>query len=201
MSAPASCTLFPESLKEATSIAHRDLERLALSESLLQPTLTRSGYLLYLDLMHDIISQVETSVFPLLWDEIDQLGDRKKEQLLLIDFEALGYSKTNPKRKVPDLLSADSSSGFAMGIMYVVEGSTLGGRVIYKSIQKSLGLDAEGGASYFAGYGEHTGRYWKEFMKVLADHEKKNKDSEEIIAGANHAFGVIKRHFVANSES
>jgi len=82
-----------------------------------------------------------------------------------------------------------------MGILYVIEGSTLGGRVIYKNIHQNLELDADSGAAYFSGYGELTEPLWKGFMAELVAYEQINNTGDEIIAGANHAFNAIHKHF------
>ena len=42
----------------------------------------------------------------------------------------------------------------------MVEGATLGGRIIGRHLRDGLGLNASTGASFFAGYGEQTGAMW-----------------------------------------
>lgn len=88
---------------------------------------------------------------------------------------------------------------FAIGIMYVVEGSTLGGRFILKNIQDALGYDETNGASYFAGYGNKTGSHWKKFLKELTDFEKQTNLENEIINGADYGFRIIYEHLSVNS--
>jgi heme oxygenase (biliverdin-IX-beta and delta-forming) len=57
----------------------------------------------------------------------------------------------------------------ALGSLYVLEGSALGGQVIAAQVQRTLGLDAAGGAAYFHGCGQGTGARWREFRQHLAD--------------------------------
>lgn len=54
----------------------------------------------------------------------------------------------------------------ALGAMYVIEGSALGGQVIAPRLQHALGLSAGRGASYFNGYGEHSGPMWRQFRET-----------------------------------
>ena len=80
---------------------------------------------------------------------------------------------------------------FLLGIVYVTEGSTLGGRVILKNVQKKLGLEPGQGATYFAGYGDDTAKMWKEFLGRLIEYEAQTGERDRIIAGANYAFKYI----------
>ena len=51
----------------------------------------------------------------------------------------------------------------AMGSLYVIEGSALGGRVIAPQLKRTLGLGQGRGASYFHGFGGETGAMWANF--------------------------------------
>ncbi len=52
--------------------------------------------------------------------------------------------------------------------MYVMEGSTLGGRFIAPHVAKLFHLDAGRGNAYFEGYGERTGSMWNEFRETAS---------------------------------
>lgn len=56
----------------------------------------------------------------------------------------------------------------AFGSLYVIEGSALGGQVITPRLKRDLGLEPARGASYFNGFGEHTGAMWREFRQLAA---------------------------------
>lgn len=49
------------------------------------------------------------------------------------------------------------------GMLYVVEGSTLGGQVIARQLAASLGVGAVTGATFFNGWGEKTAARWQAF--------------------------------------
>lgn len=70
----------------------------------------------------------------------------------------------------------------ALGFLYVLEGSTLGGRVIDKQL-RLRGLSSEG-LSFFQGYGEATGARWKAFCAVL----ERADDKAAAARGARSAF-------------
>ena len=58
----------------------------------------------------------------------------------------------------------------ALGSLYVIEGSALGGRVIAPQLNRTLGLTQGAGASYFHGFGGESGVMWNNF-RVLASLE------------------------------
>lgn len=184
---------FLERLRAKTSVAHTNLEQLPVSVSIVNPNVTNDQYVHYLNLMHDVVKQAEEEIFPALTAFVPDLNERNKTSLLENDLKTLGVSKTKSQKPFEN---ADSMSpAFAMGVLYVIEGSSLGGRVILKNIHTALGHTEEEGASYFAGYGNQTGSKWKSFLNALTTYEAQTNNEEEIIAGAEYAFTTIGRHF------
>ena len=55
-----------------------------------------------------------------------------------------------------------------LGAFYVFEGSTLGGRLIARHLERALGLENGRGAAYFRGHGEATGPLWRETTAAIA---------------------------------
>lgn len=190
---------FTKRLKEHTAGAHRELEDLQLSKTILDSNLNREDYLLYLDLMHDVHLEIEKCVFPILRSEIPDLNQRSKIHLLENDFTVLEFKKKS-NRELVGFWKEEYSTSFALGMLYVLEGSTLGGRIIYSHVKKSLGIDEYSGASYFSGYSDQTGLFWKSFIAELTAYELRTGEEKEIISGANHAFSQIKQHFIAHSQ-
>lgn len=185
---------FLENLRSATAQSHTNLEALPISASIMNPEVTNAEYALYLNLMHDVVKDAEKNIFPAISEIVTDLNDRNKTHLLEQDLKSLGVVKDRDIKPLSESLSAPSK-GFAMGIFYVIEGSSLGGRVILKNINTVLGHDIENGAAYFGGYGGQTGSYWKNFLSMLTQYEAENNNADEIIAGADYAFNAISRHF------
>lgn len=187
---------FLDSLRSQTSASHTSLEDLPISKKIVDPKITREDYILYLNLMLNVVKNLENDIYPIVATVIDDLDQRKKIPLLVND---ILFAKGAIGEYQAPFNTADISLPFAMGIMYVVEGSTLGGRFILRNIQENLGFDEENGASYFSGYGTRTGSYWKKFLNKLTDFESETNSAEEIIAGADYAFTTIHKHLAENS--
>lgn len=189
---------FLENLRNATAQSHTSLEALPISASIMNPNVSNAEYALYLDLMHNVVKDAEDNIFPGISDIVTDMSDRNKSHLLEQDLKTLGIAKEKNAKPLSESLE-NTSKGFAMGIFYVIEGSSLGGRVILKNINAALGHTIENGAAYFGGYGGQTGSYWKNFLAQLTQYADQNNNADEIIAGADYAFNAISNHFSENA--
>ena len=78
------------------------------------------------------------------------------------------------------------------GLTYVLEGATLGGRVISRHIERVLGLDAAHGARFFHGYGEQTGAMWKAFRAALSAFADQPTQEDQVVASAIATFAALR---------
>ncbi|MFA7398972.1 MAG: biliverdin-producing heme oxygenase [Sideroxydans sp.] len=62
--------------------------------------------------------------------------------------------------RLPDI----GDVGQLTGVLYVIEGSTLGGQLISGRLAENHGLTSSGGACFFSGYGEQTAAMWQDFI-------------------------------------
>lgn len=186
-------TDFLERLKNQTANAHKNLEKLSASSSILSPDLQLSDYCHYLALMYDVHKSTQDHIFPLLSAVFPDLEKRKKNHLIENDLDFLNYKITKSNAVFRNY---DISIPFAIGILYVVEGSTLGGRFILKNVETIPVLSNMSGVSYFTGYGNRTGSYWKGFLSALTDYQQQHNCEDEIIEGAVYAFDCIHNHFL-----
>ena len=51
-----------------------------------------------------------------------------------------------------------------VGVLYPIEGATLGGQVIGRALHTGLGMTANCGARFFSAYGEKTGLFWTQYL-------------------------------------
>ena len=77
-----------------------------------------------------------------------------------------------------------------LGSMYVVEGSTLGGAIIAKEVERNLGFGRDSGCAYFRSYGRDTAAMWKSFGAVLLAASSPETD-DLIVASAQDTFTVM----------
>ena len=114
------------------------------------------------------------------------LGPRRRLHLLQADLATVGLSahavRVLPTCPLPILRDAVE----ALGSLYVMEGSTLGGQVIKQNVERRLGFDGRHGCTYFASYGTDTGRMWRSFLARLD--QVPMTDAKQVADGAVATF-------------
>ena len=76
------------------------------------------------------------------------------------------------------------------GYLYTKQGSTLGGHVISKHLERQLGLIPRIDQWFFAGYGPHNGAQWKLFVDILERHNEAFC-YDEVVLSARQSFESI----------
>lgn len=186
---------FLQQLRLSTDPQHKQLESNQLANNLLSDKVGLSDYAAYLLAMKDVVAFTESTIFPIVKELFPDTEERRKLGLIEKDIRFLSsYVHQLPNKKY-EPLGGGTSLPFALGYMYVVEGSSLGGRVILKHLQPKISVDENNGAAYFAGYGEGTGKYWKSFLNNFTGYVVSNDCAAEVIEGAKHAFASIHEHF------
>jgi heme oxygenase len=101
-------------------------------------------------------------------------AERVKMPALVADLNALGLSDADivSLPRCARLPMIDSPAA-CLGVMYVLEGATLGGQLLRREVHSRLGLDEHSGARFLNVYGAATGPRWKAFLNHLhvAPHE------------------------------
>lgn len=175
-------------LRNATGQVHKDLEALPVSKIMLSPELTTAGYIDYLNRMYVIHHFSEQEVFPVAAAHVMDIEERRKTALIAHDLAAL-----NAPVPATDGFADDGfrkNPAFCLGMLYVSEGSTLGGQYILKHVQQVLGAQAGDAITFLNAYGPRTGSRWKAFTEMLHTYETMVPEAElqEVEAGAVYGF-------------
>ena len=94
-----------------------------------------------------------------------ELSTRLKTPALRQDLRALNVHI--PSLPVCDTLPPLDHPASVLGVLYVLEGATLGGNVLRKHLFEQLGLDTDNGCAFLYVYGQATGMQWKAFLDFL----------------------------------
>ena len=153
-----------ERLKHATASLHEDIER---ASPLAREDLTLEEYRLALQTLWGYYSALEPQlegVFALAASPLS----RKKVPWLAADLDSLNDGPTQHRvSALGGSVPRVECLGSALGCAYVLEGATLGGRVLYRRFSTRWGLSAERGARFVYGYGERTGEMWRQFVDTI----------------------------------
>lgn len=133
-----------------------------------------------------------------LLSEEDLTKPRQRLHLIERDLVALGVTAealaTVPRCPLVDLRDAAD----ALGSLYVMEGSTLGGQPILRNIDRCLGSAHTAARGYFNGYGKQTSAMWRSFLSRLE--QEPIAHAERVGLGATATFERIAWWF-ANDPS
>jgi heme oxygenase len=150
-------------LRAATRASHEAMEG---ALGLVDGTLDRDRYCAILSRLYGFWVGWEPRVALLVGRE-EFTKPRRRLHLIAADLAALGVPAgalaALPRCRIPRLDNAEE----ALGSFYVMEGSTLGGRVIQRNVELRLGDEGRASSTYFAGYGPDTGMMWRAFLVRL----------------------------------
>ncbi len=149
-------------LRLATRAAH---DRLEGGTGLTDESLDLAAYRNQLQRFHGFWRGWQPLVAARLQDDAF-LAPRRRLHLLADDLAALGLSQAAIDALPICPMPALADAAAAIGSLYVMEGSTLGGRVILGHLERRFGLTGLG-CSYFTGYGSATGAMWRSFLARL----------------------------------
>jgi len=149
-------------LRAATASAHQGLED-ALDWRL--RVATRDGYRDLLARFHGFHAAYEPALGDALADAAFW-GPRRRLPALAADLAHLGMREAEIAALPRPSAVTFSDAAAAMGALYVLEGSTLGGQVIGRHIGAVHGL-ADAGLAYYRAHGRQTGVMWNAFRARL----------------------------------
>lgn len=177
-----------ERIKKETEENHVRMESSSLMSKITNRSITLSDYLKILGKFYGFFHPLEIQLDQLkdIENHLQDYSQRRKSSTLLKDIEQMGGTKADCDL-CNDLPFAGTMNE-AFGILYVMEGSTLGGRMISKILEEKLSLSADHGINFFNGYGPLTGERWNSFRKSLVDFAATTNDEDLIIQSANLTF-------------
>jgi heme oxygenase len=171
-----------ERLRARTSALHERVERTVLRLGL---TSNEAGYRRYLEKLFRFHAPLEPELHAVagLAELGLDLGERSKCEALLGDLGALGVGPrdlgpTTWCEHTPRILDVPG----ALGCLYVLEGATLGGQVLFRTLAEREPEVMRVASRYLRGYGAGTGQRWRAFLEALgtlADDERACLAAEE----------------------
>jgi len=176
--------MISDTLKTTTRAAHDKIENTvdlvaATKDEVTYPEVLKAFYAYYLPLeaklftYHDQFADIGIN-----------LNTRLKTGLIAFDLETLGFRSAELETiKLCEDLPAIPDFYAAMGCLYVLEGSTLGGQVICKNLKSC--------DTFFRAYDDQTMVMWNSFKNVL---NNLPADKEQIIAkAARETFSTLNK--------
>ncbi|NOJ76808.1 biliverdin-producing heme oxygenase [Myxococcus xanthus] len=154
-------------LKRETRPHH---ERTEAQVRLMDADLTPTAYRRHLEALHGFYVPLEARLAGLGLEAVPGLSvhARWKVPLLKEDLRALGHDDATLER-LPRCAELPSLAGVpeALGCLYVLEGSTLGGQLILRHLRRHFDGMSLGDFSFFRAYGDEVGPRWRAFSDAV----------------------------------
>lgn len=180
-------------LRRETRAEHEAIERRVPSIDPAGPGLTIETYYSFLARAWGFYGPIEAAIERRLggrWFGLD-VRRRRKVALLARDLSVLGLPAAEvralPRCAAIPMLDGEAE---AAGGLYVLEGATLGGRILARQVATRLGIDREGGGLFLDGYGLDTADMWRSFGAALTQFAAAGARelSDRVVRGARDTF-------------
>lgn len=151
-----------ETLRSRTRDVHRRLHKHPVTCNLVRRQLTLDEYVTVLHALQRYHASVEEHL-QLYATDTDQ---HRASNLLTRDYKSITGQVENPLPPCPRL-EVTPSHDTRLGIMYVLEGSRFGAGIIAGNVLRTLGFDADKGASFFGTALNNLSCEWQELIQSL----------------------------------
>ena len=185
-------------IQAAVNRLHTEMDFSEVNSRVMSPEVTILDYRRFLAVTYGFTKSLESCISE-EWI-LNELAARSikvscRTRLLEQDLETVGLT-IDEIRRLPRMpgVPAVRTLAQAMGILYTLEGSTLGGLTIGKHIAMRLKLDARAGIRFLFCHGspQKTVEHFHDFLKHLNSFTRHPEEADEAISSAVVAFELIK---------
>ncbi len=194
-------------LRAETRPQHEATEAIPFSAAIVAGSLPLASYAAQLAAYVPVHEALERALargghpaVPRVWDP-----SMRRVDLLHADLLALGFSEAS----MPESTRA-ASHAFAtwiervartapvalLGVLYVLEGSTLGGALLRKHLAATFSL-TDAGLRYYSPYGNHPKPHWVAFSTRVNELDLTESEADAIVEAARETFDRIGRILVS----
>ncbi|RYZ72265.1 MAG: hypothetical protein EOP05_11200 [Proteobacteria bacterium] len=188
-------------LKEATMASHTEIESNPTLAKLTSPSLTESDYKFILSRYFGFFSPLEAQLRERgAANLVPDFEMRVRAPRLFKDLRALGLSETDiAGLQTCNALPSVESDSKKMGVMYVTEGSTLGGMLIAKHLRTMPFFNEENG-HFFTENPQSVSARWKAFIEKL-ESSAGSLNEAETLKSATETFDKLDAWMSADPNS
>lgn len=177
-------------LRKHTATAHKRIEKVPALARLIASDLHLAEYKKIIAAMHTFHATIEPAIAQALGGIPDAQAclDGQRLEALADDLCFLGVSPTAERAPIPFF----HCTANALGSLYVIEGSNLGGRIIARHIASSLALGPGNGARFYGGITAESVRYRWSLLNKILDTYVDDTNIDDLTAGACATFESLE---------
>ncbi len=181
-------------LKTQTSDLHKETEQDNLARFILDHSITMSQYM---DLLqqnwyaYHSIDQIISANESQIPAYLKEFADGAKSDALQKDIKAINFTTDsaaiNSDKKI--------TGAMILGMIYVTEGSMMGGLLIRKNLESCTLLNSSLEHHFFGKSAPEVLKRWNAFKNAVNEQEFSDAEMEEAVAGAKLAFTIFKKSY------
>ena len=178
-------------LRVATQPLHHSLEAVSYGQEIMSKKISLPAYNQLILKNFHIFKQLEDHINHQISLEEHAALNMFRSQRLNDLKKDMAYLPQKEKNIVADfqINFEEMTTARLFGILYVMEGARLGGKVIVKALKNNSGLSAIPNFHFYEQNGVNIRERWLEFMKVLNEHLGKDEAADqEAIQAAKNTF-------------
>ena len=186
-----------QQLRDDTRDLHDTTESVAYVDKIKAATMTTDDYadlLLKNYVIHDRLENALAAAASVV-EEGHPLRDFLRPQrvdLILEDLESLDREAPMLPMDMP--LQIYSLPGL-VGTLYVVEGSSMGSKMIAKQLKRSEQIESGASFEFYETMGRGSSDRWQHFRSIVSDRDWSESERGEVIAAARRTFEFIREVF------
>ncbi len=178
-------------LRRRTADAHARIEACAPLARLFAPDYSLGEHARLLAALLAVYEPLEQEIHRGLPAGLRAALQQRKSAALQHDLQVLGARPDPRAEAIPALASVERK----LGAIYVLEGASLGGRIIRRHLEARFGAARVAGLSFYEGDGARVGARWRSFLELMARHiDGRAADQEPVVTGALDTFACLQRH-------
>jgi heme oxygenase (biliverdin-IX-beta and delta-forming) len=175
-------------LRLRTGALHRQLEMRASFSRLMNDDVAPADVARVFVIFHAFYDGLERVLLPYLATLPHSPLYRPRRALLAMDLGTLGC----PLPAAAPLV-LPSSLGAVMGVIYAVEGSSLGGQVVARHLASRLGRDFADSLCFFSAMADGVGEHWRTVLFALREVLADDECVDAVVEGATFVFSSLIR--------
>jgi heme oxygenase len=180
-----------EKIREATKPIHAQLDEWLLpafqniNNTEKYADILKAFYSYFKPVMDKIDAHIDRTALP-------DYDDRRKPGTIINDLKAINASTDDISLETA--LPIIDNSANAIGALYVLEGSTLGGVYLSSVLAKNVPSIEDNALSFFYGYGKESKEKWVAFVDYLNKFAEGANNDGAIVQSAIDTFTFFKEH-------
>ncbi|WP_028374808.1 biliverdin-producing heme oxygenase [Leeuwenhoekiella sp. MAR_2009_132] len=182
-------------LKTRTATLHKETEENNLAKYILDHSITIEQYQSLLTQNYKAyvtLSELSEKHMKLIDDDLKTFADAQKSEALKRDLKQLNVAIPE---KINLEIPENISPFFLLGVLYVAEGSMMGGLLIRKNLEACTNLKCIEDHHFFGKSAPEVLNRWKSFTEAVETKTYTDAEIDEAVSGANFAFSVFKHSY------